>query len=85
MENPTHENVAPKPPYSGNIITELVKALAWPMVALIGLVSFWSPIHQIVDVIPDLLENPIPSLFPVCRSGFAKASQTQPRPKSAKH
>src|SRR5579862_8766251 len=36
---------------------EYIKALAWPTVALVFLLSFWTPLHQIMGVLPRLLQQ----------------------------
>jgi hypothetical protein len=43
----------PKSRFELNV--ELVKAVAWPLLAAIVLASFWSPLHNIADQLPTIL------------------------------
>jgi hypothetical protein len=35
----------------------IIKALAWPALALVVLVSFWTPLHQLAAAVPDVIKN----------------------------
>jgi hypothetical protein len=38
-------------------VVEYIKALAWPIIALIVLASFWTPLHQIGLMAPELVRQ----------------------------
>lgn len=37
------------------LVVELIKALAWPLIALILLIAFWTPLRQTTDLIPSII------------------------------
>lgn len=38
-------------------VVELVKALAWPALVLVLIVSFWTPLHTVVGLLPSMFEK----------------------------
>jgi hypothetical protein len=37
------------------LVVELIKAVAWPLIALILLIAFWTPLRQTTDLIPSII------------------------------
>ncbi len=37
------------------LIVELIKAVAWPLLAIVVLVAFWSPLRRTADLIPSIV------------------------------
>lgn len=54
-ELPAHGRTPNRSRYTA---VELAKALAWPVIVALLLVSFWTPLHTLVDTIPQLLFRP---------------------------
>jgi hypothetical protein len=46
-----------KPRYKVDVILAYVKALAWPVLALMVFVVFWGPLHQIANLTPSLINR----------------------------
>jgi hypothetical protein len=39
------------------LVVELIKALAWPLLAAVFLVSFWTPLHDTATLIPSIVNR----------------------------
>jgi hypothetical protein len=49
------QSIAPNHPLQ--TAAELAKALAWPVLAVLLLVSFWTPLHTLMNTVPQLLSS----------------------------
>jgi len=63
--------------------TELTKALAWPLIALIAMAVFSSPISSILLALPDILHNTKTVKFQGFELSLNEATVPQPTPEQS--
>lgn len=52
------ENSQKKEAYDkSNFTVDILKVVAWPFITLVFLISFWSPLRNTANKIPDIIEN----------------------------